>query len=73
MLPRFIIKRFCHSHSHSPITKSKCYENMHKLNCLREDVNEVKNMLYSYNEPVRIMYVANIVSFAGTLLLLLTK
>jgi hypothetical protein len=35
------------------------------------DINELKNMLYSYNEPVRIMYFANIFSFAGTLFLLL--
>jgi hypothetical protein len=71
MLPRFILKRFCHSTSTTPITKSKCYENTHHLYYLRQDINELKNMLYSYNEPVRIMYFANIFTFGGTLFLLL--
>jgi hypothetical protein len=62
MIPRYIIKRFCHSHTQTfiPNHKSKCYENIHKLNQLREELNEIKNILYSYNEPFKILYISNI-------------
>jgi len=67
MLPRSIIKRF--SHIHTPnfthTHTSKCYENIHKLNSLREDVNEIKHMLHSYHEPFKILYITNIMTFVG--------
>ena len=75
MLSRSILKRFCHAHSPSliPNHKSKCYENTHHLVYLRQDITEMKNILYSYNEPLKFMYVANIVSITGTFLMIYSK
>jgi hypothetical protein len=71
MLPRYIMKRYCNTHTN--IHKSKCYENTHHLFYLRQDINEIKNILYSYNEPIRIMYFTNMFTFGATLLLVFTK
>jgi hypothetical protein len=62
MIPRYIIKRFCHSHTQTfiPNHKSKCYENIHKLNYLIEDAKEIKYILQSYHEPLKIIYIGNI-------------
>ncbi len=75
MIPRYIIKRFCHSHTQTfiPNHKSKCYENIHKLNQLREELNEIKNILYSYNEPFKILYVSNIMFGVINMLFYISK
>ena len=75
MLSRFIIKRFCHTHTQTfiPNHKSKCYENIHKVNKLSEDVNEIKNILYSYHEPFKILYITNVITFFGAILVYSTK
>jgi hypothetical protein len=73
MLPRLLIKRFSHIHTptYTPINKSTCYENIHKLNNLREDVNEIKNMLHSYQEPFKILYITNVMTFVGCIVYLI--
>jgi hypothetical protein len=58
MLLRSIVKRF--SHISTQPNKSKCYENIHKLNYLIEDAKEIKNILQSYHEPLKIIYISNI-------------
>lgn len=58
MLLRSIVKRFSHIPFHP--NKSKCYENIHKLNYLIEYNKEIKNILQSYHEPLKIIYVSNI-------------
>jgi hypothetical protein len=75
MLPRLLIKRFSHIHtpSYTLTHKSNCYENIHKLNNLREDVNEIKNILQSYHEPFKILYITNIMTFIGATLVYWTK
>jgi hypothetical protein len=75
MISRYIIKRFCNTHTQTfiPNHKSKCYENIHKLNNLREDVNEIKNILYSYNEPFKILYVSNIMFGVINMLFYISK
>ncbi len=40
MFSKLIIKRFCHQH----FPKSKCYENINRLQYLKEDVNEIKEL-----------------------------
>jgi len=75
MIPRYIIKRFCHTHTQTfiPNHKSKCYENIHKLNQLREELNEIKNILYSYHEPFKILYITNVMTFVGASLVYFTN
>lgn len=79
MSPRLIMKRFSHIHTpthtlnHTFNHKSTCYENIHKINNLREDVNEIKNILHSYHEPIKVIYVANIFSFVSSILIFLSK
>jgi hypothetical protein len=73
MLSRFIIKRFSHIHTSSPQNISKCYENIHKLNYLREDVNEIKNILQSYHEPLKVLYVSNVMFGIINMFLLFKK
>lgn len=55
------------------MNKSKCYENIHKVNYLREDVNEIKNILISYNEPLKLLYITNMITFVGSILVYFTK
>jgi len=68
MLSRFIIKRYCHSHG-----RSKCYENIHKIDSMRQELNEIKETLRSYHEPFIVIYGTSIFSLAGTVCLLFTN
>ena len=62
MLSRFIIKRYCHSHG-----RTKCYENIHKLESLRQDVNEIKNFLKAVEQPLVVIYTSSILSAIASL------
>lgn len=55
MLSRVLIKRMCHTHS-----RSKCYENIHKLDSLRQDVNEVKQLVHAFHQPLQVIYFINV-------------
>ena len=68
MISRLIIKRYCHSHG-----RSKCYENIHKIDVLRQEVNELKEMLRHYEQPLTVIYQCSIVSLTGVIGLFLTK
>jgi len=63
MFSRFVIKR-CYNIN----PKSKCYENIHKLDSLKQDISEMKEIIKSYNEPVKVVYLTSIISFLGTLI-----
>ena len=65
---RPIIKRFCHSHG-----RSKCYENIHKIDSLRREVNEIKELINQYQEPFIVIYGSCVFSLAGIIGLVLTK
>ena len=62
MLSRFIIKRYCHSHG-----RTKCYENIHKLESLRQDVNEIKEFLKAVEQPLVVIYTSSILSAIASL------
>jgi hypothetical protein len=62
MLSRFIIKRYCHSHG-----RTKCYENIHKLESLRQDVNEIKNFFKTVEQPLVVIYTSSILSAIASL------
>jgi hypothetical protein len=68
MLSRFIIKRYCHSHG-----RTKCYENIHKIDSMRQELNEIKEVIKNYHEPLVVIYSTSIISLVGILSLLLTK
>jgi len=68
MLSRLVIKRFCHTHG-----RSKCYENTHKLDSLRQEVNEIKEMMRHYEQPLSLIYKCSVLSFTGVIALVLTK
>lgn len=68
MLSRFIIKRYCHSHG-----RSKCYENIHKIDSMRKELNEIKEIINHYHEPFVVIYGTSVFSLAGILCLLFTK
>ena len=75
MLIRSIIKRFSHTHSPPiiPNHKSKCYENTHHLVYLRQDITEMKDILESYHQPLKLMYFASGITFGGTVILVFSK
>jgi hypothetical protein len=58
MLSRLVTKRFCHQH----FPKSKCYENIHKLQYLREDVNEIKEEFRIQQQNIELLKVYGRVS-----------
>ena len=60
MLSRIIVKRYCHSHG-----RSKCYENVHKLDSIRQDINEIKEIMKSSHEAMNIIYGCSIFSLIG--------
>ena len=62
MFSRILIKRYCHSHG-----RSKCYENIHKLESLRQDVNEIKNFLKAVEQPLVVIYTSSILSAIASL------
>jgi hypothetical protein len=62
MLSRLVIKRFCHTH-----TRSKCYENIHKIDSLRKDVNETKDLLKSFEQPLMVIYSSSVLSMIASL------
>jgi hypothetical protein len=62
MLSRFIIKRYCHSHG-----RIKCYENIHKLESLRQDVNEIKDFFKSIEQPLVVIYTSSVLSAIASL------
>jgi hypothetical protein len=68
MLSRFVIKRYCHSHG-----RTKCYENIHKIDSMRQELNEIKEVIKNYHEPLVVIYSTSIISLVGILSLLLTK
>ena len=57
MLSRNIIKRYCHSHA-----RSKCYENIHKIDSMRQELNELKEIIKELHEPIRIIYCSGVVT-----------
>lgn len=68
MLSRLVIKRFCHTH-----TRSKCYENIHKIESMKLDIHELKESIKDLREPIGVMYVTNLASFVCSFSLLLQK
>jgi len=68
MFSRFIIKRYCHSHG-----RSKCYENIHKINSMRQELYEIKEILDAIHKPIVVIYAASVVTLMGIPLLFLTK
>jgi len=68
MLPRFIIKRYCHSHG-----RSKCYENIHKVDLMRQELNEIKELVKHYHEPLKIIYFSSITSLICIISLVFKK
>jgi len=68
MLSRSIIKRYCHTHG-----RSKCYENTHKIDSLRQEVIEVKELLKQLNDPLIAIYRCSGFSLLGTIALILAK
>jgi hypothetical protein len=68
MLSRLVIKRFCHTH-----TRSKCYENIHKLNSLKLDVHELKEFIKDFRQPIVTIYVTSVASFVCSFTLLCQK
>jgi hypothetical protein len=62
MLSRLVIKRFCHTH-----TRSKCYENIHKIDSLRRDVNEIKENLKDFEKPLMVIYSSSVLSIIASL------
>jgi hypothetical protein len=68
MLSRFVIKRYCHSNG-----RTKCYENLHKIDSMRQELNEIKETIKYYHEPLKIIYCTSIISLSGIIGLLFTK
>lgn len=68
MLSRLVIKRFCHTH-----TRSKCYENMHKIHSLKVDIHELKETIKDFRQPFSVMYITNVASFICSFTLLCQK
>ena len=66
MLSRLIIKRYCHSHG-----KSKCYENMHKLELLRQYVNELKSILKDFEQPLTTIYTSSVLSIIASVVVII--
>jgi hypothetical protein len=63
-----IIKRQQRMHS---FTKVKCYESIHKIDSLKEDIRELKEIVDSYHEHIMVIYSTSIISFTGTVILLI--
>jgi len=53
--------------------RSKCYENVHKLHVLREEVREIKELIKKIEEPTVIIYSCSILSLLGTMGIILSK
>jgi hypothetical protein len=68
MLSRIILKRYCHSHG-----RSKCYENIHKIDSMRQELNEIKEILYAIHKPMVVMYAASIATLMGIPLIMFSK
>jgi hypothetical protein len=68
MLSRIIIKRYCHSHG-----RSKCYENIHKIDSIRQELNEIKEIVHAIHKPIVVIYTASLMTLMGVPLLLLAK
>jgi hypothetical protein len=68
MLSRFVIKRYCHSTG-----RTKCYENIHKTDSMRQELNEIKEIIKHYHEPLKVIYFTSITSLVGILSLVFTK
>jgi len=68
MLSRFVIKRYCHSHG-----RTKCYENIDKIDSMRHELNEIKEIIKHVHEPLKIIYFTGITSLVGILSLVFTK
>ena len=68
MLSRLVIKRYCHSHG-----RSKCYENIHKIDSMRQEINEMKEIIKYYHEPLKIIYFTSVTSLVGILSLVFTQ
>ena len=62
MFSRILIKRYCHSHG-----RSKCYENIHKLELLRQDVNEMKEFLKVVEKPLFVIYSSSVLSVIASI------
>jgi len=68
MLSRIIIKRYCHSHG-----RSKCYENVHKIDSMRQELNEIKEVVHAIHKPIVVIYTASLMTLMGLPLLFLAK
>jgi hypothetical protein len=62
MLSRILIKRYCHSHG-----RTKCYENIHKLESLRQDVNEIKDFLKTVEKPLVFIHSSSVLTVIASL------
>jgi|UniRef100_A0A6C0DGN8 hypothetical protein len=69
MLKRILINRCLH-HANS---KTKCYENIHKLDHIREELNEIKEIVKSYDERLTISYTTNIIALTFTSIMFFSK
>jgi hypothetical protein len=69
MLKRVLINRCLH-HATS---KTKCYENIHKLDHIREELYEIKEIVKSYNERLTISYTTNIIALTFTSIMFFSK
>jgi len=69
MLRHIINKRYLHNINY----KSTCYENIHKLNHLIGEVNEMKEILQVYNKKLTFSYTTNIITFSFTSLMFYLK
>jgi hypothetical protein len=68
MLSRIILKRYCHSHG-----RSKCYENIHKIDSMRQELNEIKEILHAIHKPMVVMYAASVATLMGIPLIMFSK
>ena len=61
-----VIKGKLSTHS---FNKSTCYENIHKIEALKVEINELKELIKSTHEPLMVIYSTSIISFISTLIL----
>ena len=69
MISRLIVRR----NFSQFYVKSKCYENIHKVDSLKQDVNDMKELIHNYHERLNIIYGSSVLSLTGIFCLLFSK